>query len=91
MFTALIFGLCALVIEGRPGDQIGPAIQYPAIGIGVASGNRCRVELVLAANTVTPGIPINGGFHRFKVGEVDASSAVLWIDEQSFTIPRPSF
>jgi hypothetical protein len=91
MFTALIFGLCALVIEGRPGDPIGPAAQYPAVGIGIVSANRCRVQLVLAANTVTPGIPINGGFHRFKVGEVDTSSAVLWVDEKSFTIPRPSF
>ena len=92
MFTALIFGLCALVLEGLPDDPIrGPAIQYPAVGIGVVAGNRCRVELVLAADTITPGIPINGKAHRFKVGPVDHSSAVIWVDEQPFNIPRPSF
>jgi hypothetical protein len=92
MFATLTFGLCALVLEGLTDDPIrGPAIQYPAVGIGVVAGNRCRVELVLAADTITPGIPINGGAHRFKVGLVDHSSAVIWVDEQPFNIPRPSF
>ncbi len=92
MFTALTFGLCALVLEGLASDPIrGPAIQYPAVGIGVVAGNRCRVELVLAADTITPGIPINGRPHRFKVGPVDHSSAVILVDEQTFNIPRPSF
>ena len=92
MFTALTFGFCALVMEGPTRDQnIRPDIQYPAVGIGIAAGNRCRVQLVLAANTATLAIPINGGYHQFKVGNVDSSSAVIWIDDQSFTIPRPSF
>jgi hypothetical protein len=56
MFTSLIFGLCALILDGLADDPIrGPAINYPAVGIGAVVGNRCRVELVLAANTVTPG------------------------------------
>jgi hypothetical protein len=92
MFTALIFGLCAMVLEGLGTDPLrGPAIGYPAVGIGVVAGNRCRVEFVLAAETITPRIPINGRAHRFKVGPVDSSSAVIWVDEQPFNIPRPSF
>lgn len=92
MFTALTFGLCALIIEGQTSDPITrPDIAYPAVGIGIVARNRCRVELVLAADSGTPGIPINGRYHQFKVGKVDSSSAVIWIDEQSFTIPRPSF
>jgi hypothetical protein len=46
---------------------------------------------MLAADTATPGIPMNGKAHRFKVGPVDHSSAVIWVDEQPFNIPRPSF
>jgi hypothetical protein len=92
MFTALTFGLCALVLEGLEGDPIrGPAVEYPAVGVGVVVGNRCRVQLVLAADTTTPGIPMNGRPHRFRVGKVDHSSAVIWVDDQLFTIPRPSF
>jgi hypothetical protein len=92
MFIALTFGLCAMVLEGLASDPItGPAIQYPAVGIGTVRGSRCRVELVLAADTVTPGIPINGGVHRFKIGPVDSSSAVILVDDQPFNIPRPSF
>jgi hypothetical protein len=91
MFTSLVFGLCALILEGLADDPIrGPAINYPAVGIGAVVGNRCRVELVLAADTVTPGIPVNGRPHRFKVGPVDHSGAVIWVDGQSFAIPRPS-
>jgi hypothetical protein len=45
----------------------------------------------LAPNTITPGIAMNGRVHRFKVGEVDSSSAVIWINEEPFNIPRPSF
>jgi hypothetical protein len=92
MFTALILGLCALIIEGHGNDPVrGPAIQYPAVGVGVVKGNQCRVELVLAADTITPGIPINGRAHRFKVGPVDSSAAVIWVDEQPFNVPRASF
>jgi hypothetical protein len=92
MFTSLAFGLCALVLEGLANDPIrGPAINYPAVGIGTVVGNRCRVEFVLAAETITPGIPIGGRSYRFKVGRVDSSSAVIWVDEQPFNIPRPSF
>jgi hypothetical protein len=92
MFTALAFGLCAMVLEGLANEPIGgPAIQYPAVGIGTVVGNRCRKELVLAADTITPGIPINGRAYRFKVGTVDHSSAVIWVNDQQFTIPRPSF
>jgi hypothetical protein len=81
-----------MVIEGLATDPIrGPAIQYPAVGIGTVTGSRCRIELVLAADTVTPGIPMNGRPHRFKVGPVDSSSAVIWVDEEPFNIPRPSF
>ena len=72
MFTALTFGLCALVLEGPADDPMrGMAIQYPAVGIGTVRGNRCRIELLLAADTVTPGIPINGRAHRFRVGPVE--------------------
>jgi hypothetical protein len=78
MFTALTFGLCALIIEGHASDPITrPDIGYPAVGIGIVAGNRCRLQLVLAANSGTPGIPINGGYHQFKVGKVDSSSAVI--------------
>jgi hypothetical protein len=92
MFTALTFGLCALVLEGLGDDPIrGRAVQYPAVGIGVVAGNRCRVELVLAADTITPAIPINGRAYRFKVGPVDHTSAAIWVDGQPFNIPRPSF
>jgi hypothetical protein len=45
MFTALAFGLCAMVIEGLGTDPIrGPALGYPAVGIGVLAENRCRVS-----------------------------------------------
>jgi hypothetical protein len=90
MFTALTFGLCAMVIEGLDG-VMRPAIQYPAVGIGVVTGSQCRVELVFAPNTITPGIAVNGRIHRFKIGEMDSSSAVIWINEEPFNIPRPSF
>jgi hypothetical protein len=92
MFTALTFGLCALIIEGLASDPIrGPGVEYPAVGIGVVAGARCRVEFVLAANSITPSIPMNGSHHRFKVGSVDSSSATLWVDHASFMIPRASF
>jgi hypothetical protein len=41
------------------------------LGIGTVVANRCRIELVLAADTITPGIRMNGRAHRFKVGPVD--------------------
>jgi hypothetical protein len=92
MFTSLAFGLCAMVLEGLASDPIkGPAVQYPAVGIGIVNGSRCRVELVLAADTITPGLPINGGVHWFKIGTVDSSSAVIWVDDHRFNIPRASF
>jgi hypothetical protein len=93
MFTALTFGLCALMIEGLPGDPITRVdIKYPAVGIGIVAKNQCRVELFLIADTTTPGISISGGKpHRFKVEKVDHSTAVIWVDAQSFTVPRPSF
>jgi hypothetical protein len=92
MFTSLAFGLCAMVLEGLASDPIkGPAVQYPAVGLGIVNGNRCRVELVLAADTITPGLPMNGGVHWFKIGAVDSSSAVIWVDDHRFNIPRASF
>ena len=91
MFTALSFGLCALVIE-TPHDRVAVrfvADDYPAVGIGIVYRDQCRLTTVVAAGKQTLGLPINGQIHRFKVEKIDQASAVIWIDnEQSFAVPR---
>jgi hypothetical protein len=91
MFTALSFGLCALVIEAQP-DRAGArfaAEEYPAVGIGIVYRDQCRLTLFIAEGKQTLGIPINGQVHRFKVEKIDQASAVIWVDnEQSFVVPR---
>jgi hypothetical protein len=64
-------------------------VDYPAVGIGIVGRGECRLTTVIAAGNQTPGIPINGQFHRFKVEKIDQTMAVVWIDnEHSFTVPR---
>jgi hypothetical protein len=91
MFTILGFGLCAFVIE-TPQDRVGNRFlmdEYPAVGIGIVYRSQCRLTLVIAAGKQTPGIPINGQIHRFRVEKIDQASAVIWIDDgQSFVVPR---
>jgi hypothetical protein len=91
MFTVLAFGLCAFVIETPP-DHTSfkfSAVEYPAIGIGIVGRGECRLTTVIAAGNQTPGLPINGQIHRFKVEKIDQTMVVVWIDnKQSFNVPR---
>jgi hypothetical protein len=92
MFTALAFGLCALVIEGPEDHPLRLLdLEYPVVGIGVLYRDQCRATLFLAANNHGQAIPIRGQLHQFRVEKINESSVVLWIDEKSFLVPRPSF
>jgi hypothetical protein len=91
MFTLLIGGLCAFVLENAndPIEVRVPAARYPAVAIGFTGRDTCRVGLVLAEGQSTPLIPINGHLYRFRVEKIGEASAVLTVDDkQSFPIPR---
>ena len=91
MFTMLIGGLCAFVLE-NPNDPIEvrvPATRYPAVAIGFVGRDTCRVGLVLAEGQSTPLIPIAGHLYSFRVEKIAETEAVLVVDNrQSFPISR---
>jgi hypothetical protein len=91
MFTMLIGGLCAFVLE-NPNDPIEvrvPAAGFPAVAIGFVGRDTCRVGLVLAEGQSTPLIPIAGHLYTFRVAKIAETEAVLVVDNrQSFPIPR---
>jgi hypothetical protein len=91
MFTILIGGLCAFVLENTNNSVEARvfAARYPAVAIGFIGGDTCRVGLALADGQSTPLIPMNGHLHRFRVENIGESSAVLNVDgNHSFPIPR---
>jgi hypothetical protein len=91
MFTMLIGGLCAFVLENNndPVEVRVFAARYPAVAIGVIGRDTCRVGLVLAEGQSTPLIPINGHLYRFRVEKIGVSSAALIVDDShTFPIPR---
>jgi hypothetical protein len=91
MFTTLIAGLCAFVLENteNPIEVRVPAGSYPAVAIGFIGRDKCRVGLVLGEGQSTPLIPTNGHLHSFRVETIAEASAVLTIDDrQSFSILR---
>jgi hypothetical protein len=91
MFTMLIGGLCAFVLE-NPNDPIEvrvPAARFPAVAIGFVGRDTCRVGLVLAEGQLTPMIPIAGHLYSFRVEKIAETSAIVIVDgRQSFSIPR---
>jgi hypothetical protein len=90
MFTALVFGLCAFVVESDGMIKNMEVARYPAVAIGVVAKARCRVNMVLAEGFSTPLLPMNGIPHSFRVEKITQSTAVISMDEiRSFSIPRP--
>jgi hypothetical protein len=91
MFTTLIAGLCAFVLENTndPIEVRVPAARYPAVAIGFIGRDTCRIGLVLAEGQSTPFIPINGHLHSFRVEKITEAAAILRIDDrQSFDVRR---
>jgi hypothetical protein len=91
MFTTLIAGLCAFVLENTndPIEVRVPAARYPAVAIGFIGRDTCRIGLVLAEGQSTPLIPIRGHLHSFRVEKITEGAAILQIDDrQSFAIHR---
>jgi hypothetical protein len=91
MFTMLIGGLCAFVLENSndPIEVRVPAARFPAVAIGFVGRDTCRVGLVLAEGQSTPLIPIAGHLYSFRVEKIEETGAILVIDNrQSFPIPR---
>jgi hypothetical protein len=91
MFTTLVAGLCAFVLENAhdPIEVRVPAARYPAVAIGFVGRDTCRVGLVLADGQSTPLILIYGLLHRFRVGTIAEACAILTFDdEHSFAIQR---
>jgi hypothetical protein len=91
MFTTLIGGLCAFVLEtsNDAREVRGPDVDYPAVAIGIVVRDQCRISLVVGDGKSTPFLLIKGQRHAFKVAKIDQTSAILWIDEnQSFAVPR---
>jgi hypothetical protein len=91
MFTTLIGGLCAFVLEtsNDTKEVRGPDIDYPAVAIGIVVRDQCRVSLVVGDGKSTPFLLIRGQRHAFRVAKIDEISAILWIDDdQSFAVAR---
>lgn len=83
MFTALAFGLCALILEH-------PGAPFAAIGYITDSGT-CEYKLVLPDNgpQQTPPIEIKKAEpHRFAVRIIPGGGAVVFVDDLSFELPR---
>jgi hypothetical protein len=78
MFTMLIGGLCAFVLENRndPIEERVSAARYPAVAIGFVGRDTCRVGLVLAEGQSTPLIPIAGHLYAFRVEKI-AETAIV--------------
>jgi hypothetical protein len=79
MFTTLIAGLCAVVI-----DHAGFAL----VGIGTIKGQTCEFVLMLQDNMTTPVIEDERlGHHRFgaRIGEF---AAIVNVDQMEFRVPR---
>jgi hypothetical protein len=95
MFTTLVGGLCAFVIESNEHTKeanttrstITAVASYPAVAIGVVAPEGCRVNLTLITEVKTPGLIVGKQAHSFHV-KIGETSATLWIDDQPFTIPR---
>jgi hypothetical protein len=77
MFTMLIGGLCAFVLESTndPIEVRVPAARYPAVAIGFVGRDTCRVGLVLAEGQSTPLIPIAGHLYSFRVEKIAETEA----------------
>jgi hypothetical protein len=90
MFTILAFGLCALVLEKSNHQiQVNTMVSdYPAVGIGIIDNDKCRVSLVLQSGLPTPWLMMNRLPHTFRVEQISETSAVLWVDNDSYIIPR---
>jgi hypothetical protein len=91
MFTTLIGGLCAFVVEtGNDTKELRtPNIDYPAVAIGIVVRDQCRVSLVLGDGNSTPFLMIRGELHAFRVEKIGPTSASLRVDDnQSFAVPR---
>jgi hypothetical protein len=83
MFTTLIGGLCAFVLEtGNDTKEVrGPNIDYPAVAIGIVVHDQCRVSLVLADGKSTPFLFIKGQSHAFRVAKINETSGLhpVWM------------
>jgi hypothetical protein len=90
MFTTLIGGLCAFVIEtSNDTKRASPDLDYPAVAIGIVIRDQCAVSLVLGGGKSTPFVSLKGQLHAFRTEKIGETSAILWVDDnQSFAIPR---
>jgi hypothetical protein len=90
MFTTLIGGLCAFVLEtSNDTKRASQSMDYPAVAIGIVIGDQCGVSLVLAGGKSTPFLLIRGQLHAFRVEKIGETSAILWVDDnRSFAISR---
>jgi hypothetical protein len=91
MYTILIGGLCAFVVESADDTKGARTLNfdYPAVAIGAVVRDQCRASLVLADGKSTPFLLIQGALHSFRVEKINETSAIIWIDDgQSFAIPR---
>jgi hypothetical protein len=79
MFTSLVAGLCALMIEHH-GTEV--------VGIGRIRGPTCDVVLMLPDGATTPpNVDPRLGPFRFGV-RIGTYAAIVNVDQREFRVPR---
>lgn len=85
MYTTLIAGLCAYVVEHPPTTHF----DEPLVVVGlIKSKDECDPVLFMFDDSTTPahlGSPL--GKHRFEA-HISRTSAALKVDGRTFIIPR---
>jgi hypothetical protein len=84
MFTALIAGLCAYVVNHPPTT----GLDEPMVVVGVIKGNECSPVIGMFDDSST--IPQRGsplGPHKFEV-KIGNDKATIKVDGRIFIVPR---
>jgi hypothetical protein len=87
MFTTLIAGLCAYVVNHPPTTNLDEPMVVVGVIVG-AKGNACRPVIAMFDDSAT--IPKRGsplGPHKFEA-KIGNDTATLKVDGRVFIVPR---